>query len=263
MKVYIGSAVSRTVEPRHMKALVPFLRDERYAYYPQVGDALIERTRGISASYFLRQTDANVHLSIDSDVTEFSKDGIDELCQQTFDYDIVCAPYITRSVYNTFPASMIEEGTTTFGVDSTPVPIKWGATGCMAVHRRVFEELAKDMPLLHAADDKRAFYDFYETTHYEYNGELIKLSEDFAFCERARQAGFKVTMNPAIRLGHVGTYTYRLEDMAQKQLPSRPMRLTRTGKKYKVEYAEEVEPQIATAKLDIDRISGLTEGVRL
>ncbi len=38
------------------------------------------------------------------------------------------------------------------------------------------------------------------------------LAEDYAFCERARQCGFKVIADTTIRLWHVGSYTYGWED---------------------------------------------------
>ena len=38
------------------------------------------------------------------------------------------------------------------------------------------------------------------------------LAEDYAFCERARQCGFKVVADTTIRLWHVGSYTYGWED---------------------------------------------------
>jgi hypothetical protein len=44
------------------------------------------------------------------------------------------------------------------------------------------------------------------------------LGEDYAFCERARQAGHAVIVDTKIRLGHVGTYHYGWEDVVQ-QIP--------------------------------------------
>jgi hypothetical protein len=38
------------------------------------------------------------------------------------------------------------------------------------------------------------------------------LGEDYAFCERARQAGHATVVDTSIRLGHVGSYTYGWED---------------------------------------------------
>ena len=38
------------------------------------------------------------------------------------------------------------------------------------------------------------------------------LTNDFAFCHRARQAGLKIIADTTIRLWHVGTYGYGWED---------------------------------------------------
>ena len=41
------------------------------------------------------------------------------------------------------------------------------------------------------------------------------LGEDYAFCHRARAAGHPVMVDTAIRLGHLGRYTYGWEDIEQ------------------------------------------------
>jgi hypothetical protein len=48
------------------------------------------------------------------------------------------------------------------------------------------------------------------------------LAEDFAFCERARQCGFKIMADTTIRLWHFGTYGYGWEDagVERQQHPS-------------------------------------------
>lgn len=237
MKVYIGAAVGRTVEPEHMQSLVPLLRDPKYAYFPQIGDALIERVRGVSATFFLRETDADIHLSLDSDITQFTKADMDKMCEQAEELGIVGAIYICRATARTFPASQFNDKQyIDFNKDSTPIAIRWIATGCVAVHRRVFQAMVDTgMPLLHESDGKRAFYDFYETMHYDMDGELIKLSEDFAFSERAMELGFKSYINPAIRIGHRGPYTHRLEDMAQTPLAPQPLGLTHIGRAWRIE----------------------------
>ena len=235
MRVYMGNAVGRAVEPMHMKAMAPLLRDPKYAYFPQIGDALMERVRGMSATYFLRHTDADIHLSLDSDIIDFKKEAIDLMCEQAEEFGIVGAVYICRSTARTFPASYFKEDQCIeFAHDTTPVPIRWIATGCVAVARRVFQAMVDTgMPLLHEEEDKRAFYDFYETMHYDLgkgNGGLIKLSEDYSFSERAMKLGFQSYINPAIRVGHVGPYVHRIEDMAQTILAPQPLSLTHVGK---------------------------------
>jgi hypothetical protein len=222
-----------------MKALMPLLRDPSYEYWPQIGDALIERARSISASYFLRHTDADVHLSIDSDIVEFEKDAIDKMCEQAEKYDIVGAVYICRSTSRTFPATFFNDGgAIEFAFDPTPKPVMWVATGCLAVHRRVFEKMAETMPLLHERDGERAFHNFYHSMEYdtEEMGRIL-LSEDYAFSQRAKDLGFTCYINPAVRVGHMGPYAYRLEDMAQKLLEPQPLKLERRGVHWRIECA--------------------------
>lgn len=252
MKVYIGSAVWRSLEAEHLRSLVPLLRDGHYGYFPQIGDALIERARGMSATNFLRNTDADVHLSLDSDIMGFTKEGIDQLCEQAVEYGIVGAVYITRATARTFPTTMFHDKTRIeFSADPTPVPVKWAATGCLAVHRRVFEKMAESLPLLHEKDGPRAFYNFYHSMEYEGDEDMgrILLSEDYAFCERARQAGFEIYVNPAIRLGHIGPYVHRLEDMAQTPLKPQPLALTHIGRHWRIECAGEKEDHEAMGRI--------------
>jgi hypothetical protein len=124
-----------------------------------------------------------------------------------------------------------------FDRDPTPVPVQWIASGCVAVHRRVFEAMAETMPLLHESDGIRAFYPFYQSMHYDAGGEIgkILLSEDYAFSERAKALGFTCYINPAIRIGHVGPYTYRLEDMTDDYLVNQPIAITRQGRYWRTE----------------------------
>ncbi len=237
-KIYVGSVIHRGVEPFHMKSLVYLLRDAHYGYFPEVGDALVERARGTSATHFLRHTDAEVHLSLDSDIVDFEKTAIDVMCEQAVKYGIVGGVYICKSVARTYPSTLLEEGQRVmFANDQTPVPVKWIATGCVAVHRRVFEAMAETMPLLHATDGIRAFYNFYHSMEYDVGGETgkILLSEDYAFSERAKALGFTSYINPAIRMGHVGPYVYRLEDMASDYLVNQPLALTRVDRYWHVE----------------------------
>ena len=250
LKVYLSSVIWRQTEALQMKSLLPLIINKRYGYFPQTGDALVERARGISATYFLKHTDADVFLSIDSDIVDFSPFAIDELVEQAVTHDIVAGIYLCKSVSRTKPSSLFLDNTSIeFGQDSTPVEIQWGATGMLAVHRRVFEKMAEGMDLLHEKEDTRAFYPFFQSMIVDSDEGKILLSEDYAFCERARELGFKIYANPSVRMGHMGPYVYRLEDMATSQLKPQALKISRSGPYWRIESEGEVETPEAQGRI--------------
>jgi len=83
-----------------------------------------------------------------------------------------------------------------------PVEVDFAGTGFMCIKRRVIEAIARHV-------------ESYDGP----NGEVPALfmtpivdrclrSEDYYFCEIARRAGFKIMMEPRVRLGHWGLYRY-------------------------------------------------------
>jgi hypothetical protein len=42
------------------------------------------------------------------------------------------------------------------------------------------------------------------------------LAEDFSFCERARQCGYKIMADTTVRLLHIGTHAYGWEDAGRR-----------------------------------------------
>jgi hypothetical protein len=53
-------------------------------------------------------------------------------------------------------------------------------------------------------------------------------SEDIYLCLRAREAGFKIIMDPSVRLGHVGQFVYGRADMqVAKQAPTQELNYRR------------------------------------
>jgi hypothetical protein len=239
MKVCVGAIVWRQYEPEHFQCLMGLLQKPDVIYVPVIGDALVERARSIVATYFLESTDADVLLTIDSDIW-FRPDDALLVSQQAMTHDIVSAVYATRSASHSLPTTPIGAESVSFGIDPTPVPVRWAASGFMAIHRRVLEKLRErpDMAKCHGKDDW-AFHPFYHTRIVvDDSGERNLLSEDYAFCERAREEGFGVHINPAVRLGHVGSYIYRLEDMIAPHVDPRPLVLRRENGKYKIFYRD-------------------------
>lgn len=204
------------------------------------GDALVERARSTLATRFLRDTTADVLLTIDSDIV-FDPQQALQIAEQAHELKaIVAGVYSTRSWAQAAPASMLNDTPIEFGTDPTPVPIRWAANGFMAVDRSVLERLRDEDPemaLCHTNQGRLfEFYPFYHTRYAtdDQNARIL-LSEDFAFCEAAWELGIPTYINPAVRLGHIGAQVFRLEHMAWKEPPPMPMRLTRQGLRYAVE----------------------------
>ena len=232
LRVYVGSIYGRNVEPMHWQA-VDALRSARnqrelnlrVRFQPHWNDALLCRARSVTATAFLLDSDADVHVSIDGDIV-FEPWQVAQIARQAVDHDIVTGLYITRSRETARPTSVFEPGTVIeFADDPTPRPIRWAASGFTATHRRVFERLATDLPLCHPKESWR-FHPFYQPFVVDGPHGPVYLSEDYALAERAKRAGFTPHVAPNIRIYHLGLYGHRLEDCLQKPLEERPVTVT-------------------------------------
>lgn len=230
MHVYVATPVYRSFEVGYVKSLVTLLRTPGFSWHPVAGDGLIQRARGILATDFLK-SDADCLLFVDSDMVGFTPEDTRAMCELTEQYDIVSASYVGRTEGQNAVQQIYEIGKPVIhAFDHTPVPIKWATTGFMAVHRRVFEKMAEGLRLLHPSKPF-AFYNFFPIFEHDDAdlGEPILLSEDYGFSERARELGFQVTCDPAVRVGHAGTYVYRLEELGHVQPEAMPLEITRVA----------------------------------
>ena len=231
MKVYVGSIVYRTVEVPHydsMLRLREFCMKNGIELVEGIvrGDALVERSRSIAASSFLR-SDCDVMISIDSDIWFRPIDAI-ALCQKALEYQIIGALYMTRNL-NTQPALMLPDEPVSFTPDSGPVKVPFVSTGFMAVTKAPFEALSKTLPLCHESWGESSFWPFYlpYVVPWPDDGHIL-LSEDWAFCQRAKDEGFDIWLDPSIRLAHHGDYGYTLEDLIRPpKSPPVPLTLHR------------------------------------
>jgi len=83
-----------------------------------------------------------------------------------------------------------------FNIPNEVHEVKWLAGGCMLIKREVIEKLVEkyqvpNLPMIYKK---------------EY------LSEDFSFCQRAIELGYKIYADPSISLGHLGFYPFTLKD---------------------------------------------------
>ena len=106
-----------------------------------------------------------------------------------------------------------------FGLDGGLMDIRYAGFGFVHTRREVYAKIAETLPVCNL-QFKRAITPYFlpllkdeASNSPEENLKLIwYLGEDFAFCERALQAGFKIMADTTIRLWHMGSYSFGWED---------------------------------------------------
>lgn len=230
--IYFAQPVYRSLSLRTassiQKVLASVPAGEKVIWEPYWGDALIARARSVQATRFLEDyLDCDVMVMVDDDIV-FTPDAFWRIVQGARDTKGIYAgayvthgdkPHLTCREWPGQPAVKIHDG----GLPD-PVWVEYTATGFMAVHRDVISQLAigeyEDADCkktLHrcvrGSGDKPMIPFFDCMTTEEAPGIFHWLSEDWAFCERANQQGFKCYIDQSIKLEHMGTHGQTVDDM--------------------------------------------------
>lgn len=200
-----------------------------------INDSLVPRARNRLCAHFLA-SDCTDLLFVDSDITFQAEDALSLLA---YDQPIVGGIYSRKQVdWNRIAraarANVPPDRLPTFG--TVPVlnwlgpvsdvrldelyEVRHLGTGFLRIRREVFETMIQrfgpDMAFDYSGDEPqfkgKTGYDFFRagvdmrfplgTGHRQY------WSEDWGFCERARECGYKIWAAPWIRLTHTGSYDY-------------------------------------------------------
>lgn len=203
-KVFLGTPVYREV-PVQFILNVRSMIDRKLitAFGSQIGDSLVSRARN-NLTYEFLKTDCDYLLQIDSDIV-FNEEHIVRI--KSHDVPIVGGIYPvkekeTRWCLNKFKYN-IQNNSELLSVAET-------GTGFLLVHRDVFEAIRDDDPAREYVCDHDG------EIKYDYWRVGVKnrryLSEDWWFCQDAREAGFDILVDTKIILGHIGNVVYPLEE---------------------------------------------------
>ena len=267
MRVYYGEICYDAVNPAHHDAVIAFAlecqrREITVDRGVVNGDALVSRSRSIVASSFLRSK-ADVLLTIDSDIWFRAADAI-KLCEEALEYDFIAGLYLTRGLKKQSALLLPLDVPVVFQDDSKPVEVRYLSTGFMAVSRKGMEKTLEHSQLPHChkgmthLNADTSFWPLYMPFCISDDGpeETLYLSEDWAFCERAKRAGFKMWLDPSIRLGHVGREMYTLEDLMRTMKPSpQPLKLVQKEGQLVVYAAEPKVNANGTSRAERRRMS--------
>lgn len=277
--IYVAPSIYRSIDPRTMAGLLAVLSGnatgERVWLEPLWGDALIARSRSLLASKFMEDealADADVMVIVDDDIL-FEPEDFWKIVEGARDTrSIYGGMYVTRSK-QAHLASRVLPNRGEIDIHRTPerrpVEIQYLATGFMAIHRDVFRALLcgefedafgkHTIPRCTQGADRPWWPFFLPFVKREDPTTVHPLSEDWAFCERARQLGFKVWADQSIILGHVGQAVFTVADLhvngaaATNQAPP-SVGTTRLSAQHSRPYAD--EPLLATL---VDDIAEFTE----
>lgn len=179
-------------------------------------ESLITRGRDVIAATFRNETGFDMLLFIDADIEPTTADvaSVYNLCHQGA--AVACGAYRHKNPESKRQAWVKGklEDVSNF---SEPFEVDYAGTGFMCIRRDTFdklEELHPDwvydegFPLEEKKEGAMRCVGFFQDPIEDSELGRFKLSEDYFFCKRVREAGMKVMMDPAIELGHWGWYRY-------------------------------------------------------
>ena len=149
-------------------------------------------------------------LWIDSDVG-FNPDDVEKL--RAHNLPIVCGIYPQKGKRALASHVMPGAPSMTFGKDGGLVELLYAGTGFLLIRREVYQTVLRqlELPICNERFGHPMIPFFLPMLHDIEEG-CWYLGEDYAFCHRARECGFKVFADTSIRLWHIGTYRYGWED---------------------------------------------------
>lgn len=170
-------------------------------------ESLITRARNSMAASFL-ETDHTHLMWIDADI-EFSPDDVAALWNM--DVDVAVGVYAMKKPDAAWYAAWVDgelvKDLDRFG--GGPVSVDYAGTGFMMIRRDVLEKMIAAYPeTAYEGNDpsggERTEYALFDTEI----REGAYLSEDYLFCQRWRDMGGEIRMNPKVRLRHIGQYAF-------------------------------------------------------
>ena len=182
------------------------------------GDALIARSRSVQATQFMEGGPSDYLIFLDSDIV-FRPIDLKQLSDDLHEgYDLIAGCYPTRS--GTQLASHWWDDTPPQG-ELGIYEAQFISTGFFGISKRLLKGMVEKLklPILHPNDVGRS-YPFFED-HRGWIGKPdasgskdIWISEDWDFCEKAREVGVKSYLDTRIQLQHQGTKVVGMQDIA-------------------------------------------------
>lgn len=186
------------------------LENRGYEVRRVYGYAAVDQARNQMATDALNQGFSEL-MWIDSDIA-FDPDSVERL--RSHQLPICCGLYAKkgrRAFACDFPATM---QAVTFGGKGGVIPIDRVGFGFTHTRREVYEKIQteQELPICNEELGEQMIPFFLPMIVPSSEGKHRYFAEDFAFCERAKRAGFSIMADTTIRLWHMGVYPYGWEE---------------------------------------------------
>jgi len=220
--IFVGFPCYKTTNPVTAFALIAMALDfgkDKIRFDMSIGDAMIYHSRNKIAQKFL-ETDAKWLLMIDDDIIPCI--GRPAWMKSTVPSarNMQDAPLQRHVLQRLIGANKTLIGGAYFGrqeggplmcsdrslepkaraYQDEVAPVDWVATGCMLVHRKVFQDIEEKYPELKSPIANGEFDYFHPINSVT--------GEDVSFCKRAKQAGHQAHIDLGLPVFHVGYKTY-------------------------------------------------------
>lgn len=206
--ICIGMMFIRDMKPETFLAVQSVLESGRCSLIVTMGDSLISRARNIICQRFL-DSGSKVLIFIDDDMV-FTPEAFFRVTDKCIARGGVWAPVVcTKGQGDVRPVSAPEvAGEYAVGKGGGEVAAKVLGGGGMCIHRMSLELLEALSPGV--SSPHGAYSMWFEASKGE-DGRY--LSEDHAFCAKARQMGVEMTLDLGASMGHIGNYAYDYRDV--------------------------------------------------
>jgi hypothetical protein len=173
--------------------------DLKFDWLTERNESLVHRARMEMCASFLKTRHSHLFW-IDADI-EFTPEDVAKLWN--LETDIACGVYAMKKRDAQWFAAW-KDGQLVKDLDqfTGPTEVDYCGTGFLLIKREVIERLTE----IHGTWDgaKGPVPAIFMTP--VHNGGLE--SEDYHFCRIAREAGYKIMMDPSVRLGHWGSFRF-------------------------------------------------------
>lgn len=223
--------VGHAIEPQTEMGLRELER-RGYAVWRSYGCSAIDFARSRLATQALSQGFAET-LWIDSDIAfdpndidrmrattyaEMRSAGVEIPDRQTETPDIITGVYVKKGLRELALQMVASPGETVlFGEGGVHRKAIFAPGGMLLVRRRAYELIAQKCELPHCTTNEPFGMTPYFMPMILRDGEkAVYLCEDFAFSQRARDAGLDLWVDMRMRLYHLGTYPFSWEDAGKE-----------------------------------------------